>query len=106
MSEDDLFAAIEDFKDERAAVLEFEGLLSREEAERRALLESEEFRHACEVRYVLAIQGSAARKAYLDLCEKRRGKVSADRLRETVRTAWLAERIRAANAAQREEQKA
>lgn len=88
MNESDLFAVAEEIREERAAIAEHDGLLSREDAERLGLLEAERYREACEVRYVLTIHGSAARKAYLDACEKHRGKAAADKLRDAVRAEW------------------
>ena len=77
-----------EIREERAAIAEYDGLLSREDAERLGLLESERYREACEVRYVLAIHGTEKRRAYLCLCEKHRGKAAADRLRDAVRAEW------------------
>lgn len=48
---------------------------------------TESFRHACEVRYVSGLPSNPARKAYLELVERARGKVAAQRLRLDV---WLA----------------
>lgn len=49
---------------------------------------TEAHRFACEIRYVLALRGKEARKAYLDLCEAKRGKAAADKLRDAVRAEW------------------
>lgn len=49
---------------------------------------TEEHRHACEVRYVLAMPDKQARRAYLDGVEKKRGKQAADMLRDDVLKAW------------------
>ena len=49
---------------------------------------SERHRHACEVRYVLAMPNKERRRAYLDAVEKLRGKAAAQRLRDDVLKAW------------------
>ena len=51
-------------------------------------------RHACEVRDCIKrfYPHGAAMAAHLELVEKRRGKLAADRLREDVRAAWKAKR--------------
>jgi hypothetical protein len=49
---------------------------------------TEAHRHACEVRYVLAMPDKNRRRAYLEGVEKARGKSAADRLREGVMKAW------------------
>lgn len=46
----DMFAVAEEMAEERAAIMEFDGLLTRTEANRLGLLESERWREACEVR--------------------------------------------------------
>jgi hypothetical protein len=74
--------------DERSAICEFDGLLTREEAERQGLLESERYLADCEVRHVLRLDFSK-RKAYLDLVEVKRGLKPANELRDTVRKEWL-----------------
>lgn len=56
----------------------------------------EAWRHACEVRFVLNMPGSDARRMYLDGVEQRRGKLAADRLRADVRQAWEQAKGRAA----------
>lgn len=53
---------------------------------------SDAHRHACEVRYVLALPGRLARRVHLDGIERRRGAVAADRLRADVAAAWRAAR--------------
>ena len=73
--------------DERAGILEFEAGMTRESAEKTTM----EHMHECEVRDVIKRfypDGEAA-KAYLDLCDKKRGKVAAYRLRCDVRAAWM-----------------
>lgn len=87
-----LLAAAAEMAEERAGILEFDALLTREEAERIGKLESEEWRHACEVRTVLAMKGSAQRREYLDMVDSRRGKVAGNKLRDAVSKEWLARR--------------
>lgn len=57
--------------------------------------DSEELRrHECEVRDCIKrfYPRGAAMAAHLELVEKRRGKLAADRLREDVRAAWKAKK--------------
>lgn len=96
---DDLFAATEEMAEERAAIREFDGLMTRADAERLGKLESEEWRHACEVRHVVAMSSVSDRREYLDLVEKRRGKVSGEKLRDAVSREWLARRTELAGQA-------
>jgi len=49
---------------------------------------SEEYRHACEIRFVLCMPTKERRAAYLALVETRRGKAAADRLRQDVLREW------------------
>jgi hypothetical protein len=49
---------------------------------------SEEHRHACEVRAVLAMP-TGQRKVFLDLVEKKRGAAAAQQLRNAVYRAWI-----------------
>lgn len=73
--------------EDRAGILEFDAGMPREVAEKTAL----EHMHECEVRDVIKRyypDGNAA-KEYLDLCEKKRGKPAADRLRNEVLAEWL-----------------
>jgi hypothetical protein len=77
----DLFAEI---FDERAAICEIEGGLPKEQAEAIAAIQVENFRHACEVRSVVAkyqTEGGEAVKAFLVQVAKHRGQAAADRLR-------------------------
>lgn len=53
---------------------------------------TEQYRHECEVRYVLAMPTRLQRAAYLDSLVKYRGQASADRLRADVAAAWRAAR--------------
>lgn len=49
---------------------------------------TEAWRHECEVRYVVKMDGPESRRAFLDGVEKKRGKAAADRLRDGVRKVW------------------
>ena len=79
----DLFGQTE-WREERAAILEFDAGIPRDEAERQADTMSEAYRHQCEVRSVAAMyreQGGEAVKAYLADCAKHRGAVAVVKLR-------------------------
>jgi hypothetical protein len=80
----DLFEVFE----ERSAIREFDGLMTREEAERLGKLDAEDYRHACEVRHVLSLPSSQARRSYLAQAENARGVSSVKRLRDDVRKEW------------------
>ena len=73
---------------ERAGICEFSGLMTREQAEAIAMLESEKYRQACEVRTVLAMP-TFDRRSFLSAVEVKRGKAHADQLRELVTAEWL-----------------
>lgn len=51
---------------------------------------SEDWRHECEARMVAGRRTLDERREYLDAVERRRGKASADRLRDTMRQLWEA----------------
>ena len=80
----DLFSEI---YEERAAICEFDGLLTREEAEKQGKLESEQYRHSCEVRDILNRPLMERRSLLADI-EQRRGKDAADRLRNDIARLW------------------
>lgn len=88
----DLFAAAAEIAEERAGILEFDALMTREDAERLGKLASEEWRHACEVRHVVAMASVSERREYLDLVDRLRGKEAGGRLRDAVSREWLARR--------------
>jgi hypothetical protein len=88
----DLFAAAAEMAARSSAIREFEGLMTREEAERLGKLDAEEWRHACEVRAVLDLPTVAERREYLDLAEKRRGATAGQKLRDAVTAEWLRRR--------------
>lgn len=79
MFDDELFQ-------ERAAVMEYDGGLSREEAEKA----TRQHMHECEVRYCIKqfYPDGNAMAAHLDLVDKRRGKEAGNKLRVDVRRAW------------------
>ena len=82
---DDLFSEI---FEERSAICEHDGLLTREAAEAQGKLESEAYRAACEVRYVLAMP-LAERRDYLELVAQKRGDNAADTLKGEIQREWL-----------------
>ena len=49
---------------------------------------SEEWRHECEINFVLAMPSRERRAAYLDLIEKHRGEAAADRMKQELLRAW------------------
>lgn len=49
---------------------------------------SEEWRHACEIRMVLAMPSRERRAAYLALVERHRGKAAADRMKAELTRVW------------------
>ncbi len=81
----------EEIFSERSAICEFDGLLTREEAEKRGMLESETYRKSCEIRTVLDMPLSS-RAGYMDRVEKLRGAKAANELREAVRDEWFKRR--------------
>lgn len=54
--------------------------------------DSEAWRHECEARAIAALPTLADRRAWLEALEKRRGKLAADALRETMRWLWSAKK--------------
>ena len=80
-----------EIKEERAAACEFDGLMTREQAEAQGELESEAYRQACEVRHVLGLSLSE-RQEYLNRVEKVRGVSAGGELREAVRAEWIIRR--------------
>ena len=74
--------------EERSAIAEFDGLLTRADAEKLGLLESERWRKDCEIRYVMNLP-FAERRPYLNMVEKVRGKEYADKLRNDIQAEWL-----------------
>ena len=95
----DLLTFAAEIAEERAAICEFDGLLTRSEAEKQGLLESERWRHACEVRQVMSIPSLAERRTYLSMVETQRGKEAANKLREDIQREWLNDRMKIAGQA-------
>ena len=48
----------------------------------------EAWRHECEARRIMSMQGKVARQAELLLIQHRRGRVTADALRSTIQSLW------------------
>lgn len=84
---DDVEQRIHEDQEERAAIRQFDGLMTRAEAERLTMLDSEEYRFACEVRTVLRLT-LPERRQYLELVEKKRGKGACDRLKTAITQEW------------------
>lgn len=84
----DLFRAATEMAEERAAILEFDGLMTREEAERLGKLEAECWRMACEVRWICDMPDRKKRADYLAMVEKQRGMVAANELKRMVFEEW------------------
>ena len=72
--------------EERSAVMEFDGGMTRKEAEAKA----REDLHRCEVQWCIRtfFPDGIAMAAHLETVERRRGKPAADRLRVDLRKAW------------------
>ena len=49
---------------------------------------SEEWRHECEARWILALPSLDERRAWLQSLEKRRGQAHVDQLKATMRNLW------------------
>lgn len=80
MNQDDMLELF----NERAAIREYDGQKTREEAERLAREDVEAYRHKCEVDFVVKMyqeRGADAVKSYLLQCEARRGTAATERLR-------------------------
>ena len=66
-------------------------LMTYAQAKARGLLDSEEYRSACEVRYVLGLPLDE-RRDYLERVDRARGQAAGNVLREKVRAEWMARR--------------
>ena len=88
LTDEQVLAGMDELFQERAAIREFDGEQTHEEAEAGAREEM----HACEVRDCIARYWPEGRRLadYLELAEKKRGKEPADRLRADCREAWRA----------------
>ena len=88
MPDKHIIEAADEIQQERAAIAEYEGLLSTEEAERLGLLESERYKLSYQTRFCLALQTLDGRQDYLAMVERRDGLQHADKLRELVKANW------------------
>ena len=79
---------VKEIFEERAGIAEYEGLLTRDDAEKLGLLESERWRRDCEIRHVMNLP-FAERRPFLNSVEKVRGKEAADKLRSDVQAEWF-----------------
>ena len=79
-----------EFFEERAAIREFDAGMSREKAEAAAILDVEQYRHACEVRDCIRryYPNASAMRAFLDDVAKARGVEAMERLRQDCLKAW------------------
>lgn len=82
-----IIADAEELRNERAAIYQFEGMLPYQEAERRGLLDSEQHRISCQIRFACALSKND-RDQYWQLVERRDGKEYAEKLRELALQHW------------------
>lgn len=82
-----IIADAEEYGNERAAIYQFEGMLSFKEAEHRGLLDSERHRISCQIRFACALSKND-RDQYWQLVERRDGKEYAEKLRELALIHW------------------
>lgn len=78
---------------ERAGIREFDGGLSREEAERRAAEDVQRAKHRCEIRSILRLYGAEGIKGvdrFINLVAEKRGADAAARLQEEAIAQWQA----------------
>lgn len=66
-------------------------LMTYADAKANGLLDSEEYRSACEVRHVLGLPMDEIRD-YLDRVDRARGKAAGNALREKLRAEWMSRR--------------
>ena len=83
----DLFETLTEISEERAGICEFDGLMTREEAEKQGMLESERYRHSCEIRDLLA-RPLEDRREMLKKIERTRGKEATDKIRADLTAEW------------------
>jgi hypothetical protein len=74
--------------EERSAICEHDGLLTREQAEAQGKLEADEYRMACEVRTVLAMP-FVERNPYLQKVQLVRGLAARDVLAKAINDEWI-----------------
>lgn len=53
---------------------------------------SEDWRHECEARAIMALHSTQMRREFLEAIERKRGKEAADKLRHTIGLMWEAAR--------------
>lgn len=82
-----IIADAEEHRAERAAIYHFEGMLRYEEAEKRGLLESEQYRISHQIRFACALS-KADRDKYWAMVEQRDGKAYMESLRELALNHW------------------
>ena len=90
----DLEIACNERFEERAGIVEYCGLLTREEAEKQGKLESEDYRRSCELRTIHNMD-VPQRRDYFSKVQKARGKESAECLREAFRAYWISQKVAA-----------
>lgn len=81
---DDLFEQADEIREERAAIREFDGGLTREEAEKLGGLDSRAWLTACLVRHVASMEAFEDRKQFVEDYGKKHGKAAAEQLREAL----------------------
>ena len=82
-----ILADAEEYRNERAAIREFEGLMTTADAEREGALESDRYRISCQIRLACAMSKND-RDHYWTLVEKRDGKEYMESLRELALKHW------------------
>ena len=75
--------------EERAAIAEFDGLLTREEAEKLGLLASRRYLEDCEINEICNMPSLEQRKTYLAMIEKARGKAATDHIKNQLQREWM-----------------
>lgn len=73
--------------EERAAIMEFDGLMTRKEAEEKALMDSREWMEACELRSLLKMSVKARREYFSEVL-KHRGDRAEKVLKEKFLQVW------------------
>lgn len=93
-----LFSSADEIYSERAAICEFDGLITREQAEAQGMLESQRYRESCEARDVVQTYypDSVKLQLYLAKVLTQRGEKATNKLRADCRLAWKDKRVEAA----------
>ena len=60
--------------------------------------DAEAWRHQCEADHILNLPTLGTRREWLEKIERRRGKASADQLRQTIQALWESNKSKAAQA--------